>query len=112
MGVFRDPQSPLTNAQLTQVGISDGVVFWDRTLPPRIEPTTQDESYIIEISDRHDLLATRKLGDPELGWAIMERNYDIEEGEIDMRLWPNDFVPGYTIKIPPSISLKSRRSGG
>lgn len=108
MGVRRNPQGPLRHAELVQFGINDGVVFWDRTLPPPVEALDTDEDYIIEIGDRHDLLAFRKVGSSHLCWAIMERNRDIEPEEIDMRLWPNDFVPGRTIKIPTRDSLTRR----
>lgn len=108
MGVRRNPRGPLRHAELVQFGVVDGVTFWDRTLPPNVDPLSRDEDYVIEIADRHDLLAFRKLGSSSLGWAIMERNRDIDPEEIDMRLWPNDFVPGRRIKIPPRSSLDSR----
>jgi len=108
MGTSRNPQGPLAHSELIQIGEVDGVVFWDRTLPPRVLPDDRDESYIIEMGDRHDLLAFRKSASSQLGWVIMERNIDIVPEEIDMRLWPNDFVPGRTIKIPPRQSLRSR----
>lgn len=108
MGVRRNPRGPLRHAELIQVGVVDGVTFWDRTLPPNIDALSRDEDYVIEISDRHDLLAYRKLGSSNLSWAIMERNNDIDPEEIDMRLWPNDFLPGRKIKIPPRNSLNSR----
>ena len=108
MAVRRNSQSPLRNATLVQFGVSDGVVFWDRTFPPPIEPLDTDEDYIVQMRDRHDLLSFRKLGSSQLGWAIMERNNDIVPEEVDMRLWPNDFVPGLKIKIPTRVSLRDR----
>ncbi len=108
MGVRRSPEGPLRHAELTQVGEIDGVVFWDRTAPPEILPLDTDSDYIIEIADRHDLLAFRRLQSSQTGWVIMERNNDIVPEEIDMRLWPNDFVPGVTIKIPTRSSVNRR----
>lgn len=108
MGVRRHPLGPLQNATLTQIGVDDAVVFWDRTFPPNIDPLDTDETYIVQMGDRHDLLANRKVKSSHLGWAIMERNRDIEPEEIDMRLWPNDFVPGRAIKIPTRLSLSAR----
>jgi hypothetical protein len=108
MGVRRNPQGPLRHAELVQLGLTDGVVFWDRTLPPAVEPLDTDENYIVQIADRHDLLASRKVGSSNLGWALMERNTDIVPEEVDVRLWPNDFVPGLSFKIPTRDSLSRR----
>jgi len=108
MAATSDPQGPLVNAPLWRVGTAESVEFWGRTYPPKIEPDSTDMPYIIEMQDRHDLLAYRLMGSSQLGWIIMERNYDISEGEIDMRLWPNDFVPGLQIKIPSRESLRNR----
>ena len=108
MGLRRNPEGPLIHAELTRIALVDGVVFWDRTFPPEILPLTTDADYTIEMGDRHDLLAYRRIQSSELGWVIMERNNDIEPEEIDMRLWPNDFVPGRTIKIPSRTSLSNR----
>jgi hypothetical protein len=108
MGVSSNPAGPLRYADLMQIGVISGVTFFDRTDPPEIDPQDIDADYTIEMGDRHDLLAYRKLGSSQYGWIIMERNNDIVEEEIDMRLWPNDFVPGYTIKIPVIDSLSRR----
>ena len=108
MGTRRNRHGPLRHSELVQVGSTDGVVFWDRTLPPPVKAESIDASYIIEMEDRHDLLASRKVGSSHMGWAIMERNNDIVSEEVDMRLWPNDFVPGLTIKIPALSSLQRR----
>lgn len=108
MGTRRNPQGPLSTSRLVQIGVVNGVVFWDRTDPPEILPLTTDSPHIIKIDERHDLLATRRLRSPQLGWVIMERNKDIDPEEIDMRLWPNDFVPGRTILIPTRRSLSDR----
>jgi len=108
MGIRRNPQGPLGSAELVQVGAVDGVVFWDRTTPAPVPPLDTDEDYIIQMSDRPDLLSQRKLGVTQFGWVIMERNNDIVPFEVDMRIWPNDFVPGYTIKLPSRTSIHSR----
>lgn len=107
MGVRRNKEGPLYHALLVRVGTTDGVTFFDRTQPPDIKPSSIDGDYVVEMADRHDLLAARQLGTPQAGWTIMERNKDIDPEEIDMRLWPNDFVPGRTIKIPPVDNLRS-----
>jgi len=105
MGVRRNPHGPLRHSPLVQIG---EVVFWDRTLPPRVDAVDTDEEYIVEMSDRSDLLATRKVRSSQWGWVIMERNRSKEDGEVDMRLWPNDFVPGVTIKLPSQDSVIQR----
>lgn len=108
MGVRRNGASPLIHAELFQLGFVNGVTFWDKTQPPEVAPESTDQTYIIEMADRHDLLAFRRMGASHLGWVIMERNKDIEPEEIDMRLWPNDFVPGRPIKIPSRESIRRR----
>lgn len=102
MGVSRNPRGPLQHAQLVQIA---DTVFWDRTFPPYVRPLSTDEDYIVEMGDRSDLLAGRRITNQQWGFIIMERNRSEEDGEIDMRLWPNDFVPGATIKLPPPIPL-------
>ena len=108
MGVRRNPSGPLRHARFVQVGATDAVVFWDITRPPPVDAQDVDATYTVEMGDRHDLLAFRLLGSSQLGWVVMERNSDIVPEEIDMRLWPNDFVPGYPIKIPTRRSLTRR----
>lgn len=108
MGVRRNSNGPLRHSTLTQIGSVDSTTFWDRTAPPPIEPLDTDETYVVQMADRVDLLAFRKVGSSQLGWAIMERNSDIVPEEVDMRLWPNDFVPGRPIKIPSRVSLRDR----
>lgn len=105
MGVRRNPQGPLLHAQLVQV---NEVVFWDRTLPPRVDAVDTDERYIVEMGDRHDLLAMRKITSSQWGWIIMERNRSEEDGQLDMRLWPNDFVPGLTAMLPAAKTISER----
>jgi len=100
-----NPQGPLRHAELTQVV---EVVFWDRTLPPKVAPIDTDEPYIVQMADRHDLLAGRKMRSSQWGWIIMQRNRSEEDQEIDMRLWPNDFVPGATIMLPAQNSIVIR----
>jgi len=101
----RNPQGPLRHCELTQVV---EVVFWDRTLPPKVDPVDTDEDYIIQMGDRHDLLAGRKIQSSQWGWIIMQRNRSEEDQELDMRLWPNDFVPGATISLPSQSSIVGR----
>ena len=101
----RNPQGPLRHSILTQV---IEVVFWDRTLPPRVDPVDTDEPYIVQMGDRHDLLTARKIRSAQWGWIVMERNRNEEDQEIDMRLWPNDFVPGATIMLPSRDSIVGR----
>ena len=108
MGVRHNSLGPLAHAVLVQIGDTDAVVFWDRTEPPVVDATDRDEDYLIEMADRHDLLADRKVGASAAGWIINERNNDVSPEEIDLRLWPNDYVPGRKIKIPPRDSLSSR----
>lgn len=105
MGVARNPQGPLQHAQLVQIA---DTVFWDRTFPPKVTPLPTDESYIVEMGDRSDLLAERRITNQQWGFILMERNRSEEDGEIDMRLWPNDFVPGATIKVPSADSIRLR----
>jgi hypothetical protein len=107
MGLVRNPQGPLRHARLVQIGDdTDGVIFFDRTLPPEVGAESADPTYLVEMGDRPDLLAYRRLDSSQLGWIIMERNADLEPEEIDMRLWPNDFVPGREIKLPIAEGLE------
>lgn len=97
MGLTRAATGPLQNALLYRIG---DAVFWGPTAPPEIAPDITDIVHTVTVSDRIDLLASRQLGDPQLGWIIQERN--------GLRLMPNDLVPGMTIYIPTRESLKSR----
>ena len=97
MAVSRDETGPLINAELFQF---DDVLFWDRTRPPEIEAQDTDKTYIVKTGERIDLLAHRELGDMNLWWVIMVRN--------NLRLIPNDFVPGMKINIPTVDSLHQR----
>jgi hypothetical protein len=105
MGVRRNQQGPLRHAELVRIG---DTTFWDRTLPPNVDPLSTDEDYTIQMGDRSDLLAARKVGVAQWAWVIMQRNRNEEDGELDMRLWPNDFVPGAGVKIPPRSSIVQR----
>lgn len=105
MGTLRNPQGPLQHAELVQI---NEVVFWDRTLPPAVEAVDTDEDYIVQMADRSDLLAKVKMTNSQWAWILMERNRSEEDGEVDMRLWPNDFVPGVTIKLPSNDSISQR----
>lgn len=98
MAVNKNTQGPLRHAQLMKI---DDVFFYDKTRPPPVAARSDDMDYICTDRDRHDLVAFRKLQSSQVGWAIMERN--------QMRLWPNDWVPGFSIKIPTRASLESRR---
>lgn len=103
MGAVRNTEGPLINSDLLQIGSPEGVKFFNTTRPPKVEPLDTDEDYIVQENDRYDLLAYRRLGADREWWVIFERNT-----ETDMRLWPNDFVPGTTIKIPTRDSIRQR----
>lgn len=97
MGLSRNPNGPLQTAIL---GSIDDVIFWETSKPVDIEPDDSDIAYIVKIADRIDLIAARILGDAQLWWVVLHRN--------DLRLVPNDLVPGRTIFIPTSESLSRR----
>lgn len=97
MAIERNPAGPTSRAALYKI---DDVTFWDKTRPPDILPQADDEPYLVKIGDRLDLLAFTKLGDSDRGWIIMLRN--------DLRLMPNDLVPGIKIMIPTYDSLRKR----
>jgi hypothetical protein len=97
MAFRSNAQGPLIHADLMKI---DDVFFFDKTRPPPVAARNDDMDYICTDRDRHDLVAYRKLQSSQLGWTIMERN--------DMRLWPNDWVPGFSIKIPTRDSLGQR----
>jgi len=97
MGVKRNTLGPLIHAELTQI---EEVVFWDKTIPPSVDAEDTDETYIVEMGDRPDYQGFQKLGASNLGWVIMERN--------EMRLWPDDFVPGRKLKVPSRDSVRKR----
>jgi len=125
MGVIRNPRGPLDHATLVQI---ESVVFWEKTTPPAVDARDTDEPYLVQMADRHDLLAFRKMGTSHHGWILMERNsvqrptvtrvvldngrvYGGEDHTVkvsDMRLWPNDFVPGKTIRIPGRDGIRQR----
>lgn len=93
----RNPLGPLRHADRYKI---EDVFFFDKTRPPVVEAQPDDADYVVTERDRHDLVAFRKLQSSQLGWVIMERN--------DMRLWPNDWVPGFAIKIPNRADLESK----
>lgn len=95
--VRRNPIGPLRYAEQRRV---DGVTFFSRTRPPAVEPRKDDHDYLIRIGDRYDKLADDELQEDAIGHLIMLRN--------NMRLWPNDFVPGKRIQIPTRESLEER----
>jgi len=97
MTVRRNTEGPLIHADLI---IEEEVYFWDKTRPPTVATRSDDMDYICVDRDRHDSVAYRQIQSSQLGWAIMERN--------SMRLWPNDWVPGFSIKIPTRDSLAQR----
>jgi hypothetical protein len=97
MGLTRASTGPLSYATLYRDGEA---VFWGGTNPPVIAPQDTDIVHTVTSSDRLDLIATRFLSDFQLGWVIMIRN--------DMRLAPNDLVPGMRIFIPTRESLRTR----
>ena len=97
MGVRRAPLDALSKADLVQI---DDATFWDKTRPPDIAERDTDTVLTITATTRSDLLAFREAQSSNLGWTIMHRN--------DMRLWPNDMVPGTDIAVPSRESLSAR----
>jgi len=97
MGVNRNPIGQLRTSTLGRI---DDVVFWSPTQPKTIGPEDSDVVYRIRSHDRLDNIAAQQLGDPNLGWVILHRN--------DLRLAPNDLVPGRNIFIPTRESLSRR----
>jgi len=97
MGVKRNPTGPLTTSNLYQI---NECIFWGKTRPPIIEARDDDEIYLVKSFDRLDLIAANRLGDSQLWWTILARN--------DLRLAPNDLIPGRQIYIPTRQGLRSR----
>lgn len=97
MGVRRNPQGPLRNATLRRIGETS---FWEQTRPPEIGPEDTDRAHLVRIADRIENLAVRYLGNQQLWWVILLRN--------NIRLAPNDLVPGRKIFIPTRESLSRR----
>ena len=97
MGVSRNPIGQLRTATLGNI---NEAVFWSPTQPKSIEPEDSDVVYLIRSHDRLDNIASEQLGDPNLGWIILHRN--------DLRLAPNDLVPGRNIFIPTRETLSRR----
>ncbi len=97
MAVKRNPIGPLTTSSLRRI---NEVFFWAPTRPRSIAPRDDDEVYSIRSHDRLDNIAADRLSDPQLGWVILLRN--------DLRLVPNDLVPGRKIFIPTRESLRVR----
>lgn len=97
MTLARNKDGPLKTATLHQ---ADDVIFWGLTDPVDIDPRDTDIPYVVKIGDRLDLLAARYLANEQLGWVILHRN--------NLRLVPNDLVPGRTIFIPTVQTLTDR----
>lgn len=97
MDIQLNRNGPLRYADLYKI---NEATFWDKTRPPNIDADPTDEPYKITSEDRIDLLAFRKYGIAEYGWIILLRN--------NLRLYPNDLIPGITIYIPAISSLKAR----
>ena len=97
MAVKKNPTGPLTTASLRRI---NEVIFWAPTRPRDIGPQDDDQVYTIRSHDRLDNIAADRLNDQQLGWVILHRN--------DMRLAPNDLVPGRKIFIPTRESLRRR----
>src|SRR3990172_1897057 len=97
MGVRRNPSGPLITSTLYRIG---DVIFWGTTVQPTIEARDDDEIYIVRNFDRIDLIAHNRMGDSQLGWVLLARN--------DLRLVPNDLVPGMKLFIPTRESLSQR----
>lgn len=97
MGVRKNPAGPLITSVLHRI---DDVFFWSQTRTQPIAPADDDVAYLVKIADRLDLIAARLLGNEQLGWIILERN--------NLRLVPNDLVPGMTIYVPTRESLRDR----
>ena len=97
MGVKRNPTGPLITTTLRRI---NEVIFWAPTRPPEIEARDDDLVYTIRSFDRIDNIAARELNDSQLGWVILLRN--------NLRLTPNDLVPGRRIFIPTRESLRDR----
>ena len=95
--IRRNPKGPLRFAELVKY---EEALWWDKTRPPAVEEHEDDHEYVVHYLDRPDSLAHEELGDDAAGHLIMLRN--------DMRLWPNDFVPGLRIQIPTRLSLSER----
>jgi len=99
MAIEFNKTGPLRYATLRKI---NEVTFWDKTRPPKIDPEADDEPYTLRSRDRIDLLSSQKYsGNAAMGWVILERN--------NMRLYPNDFVPGKVIYIPTLDSLRRRK---
>jgi len=97
MGVIKNPFGPLPYATLYQI---DDTVFFDKTRPPAIEPMDDDVIYLVRNFDRLDTIANSQMGNVQLGWIILLRN--------NLRLAPNDLIPGNKIFIPTRSSLQRR----
>lgn len=97
MGLSRNLNGPLSTAIL---GSINDVIFWGPTQPPEIKPQDSDIVHLVRIADRLDLIASQYLGDPQRSWIILLRN--------NLRLVPNDLVPGQQIFIPTIESLTER----
>jgi hypothetical protein len=97
MGVQRNPNGPLITTSLRSI---NEVIFWAPTRPPEIEPRDDDQVYMVRSFDRLDNIAAQELNNSQLGWVILLRN--------DLRLVPNDLIPGRTIFIPTRQSLRDR----
>ena len=97
MPTTRNVNSPLIHAEMLQL---EEVIFWDKSRFPEIDAKDDDTPYVVQKGERIDNLAFRQLGSDRLGWVIAVRN--------NLRLFPNDLVPGEIIYIPSIDGLKRR----
>jgi len=69
----------------------DGVICWEMTEFPVIEPADDDTIYTVGRTDRIDFLAKKYLGAPDDWWMIAVLN--------NLNLLPNDLYATQTIRI-------------
>lgn len=78
--------------RFAELGIVEGVEFWDVLDLPDLPEQVDDISYQVQGGDRIDRLATQFYGEPNLWWVIAAAN-DFED-------LPTDLNEGDIIRVP------------
>lgn len=78
--------------RFAEVAYVDGYEFFDLLDLPEIPQQPDDEFYIVRGTDRIDLLANSRYGDPVLWWVIARAN--------NLELLPVQLTVGSQIRIP------------
>ena len=92
---IKKASSRLSHAELKVI---DGIEFWTRPEIPEIEEASDDEYYVVEDSDRIDVISRKKYKRDDWWWVLAHRN--------NLRLLPGDIVAGTTLIVPRASRVR------